>query len=249
MPIHDWTIAPSGYFHHFHQIWTAGLCDSLNAGRLPPGMFALVEQHSGALVPDVLALEMGGPSGWDGLAGRGGTAVITDPPKTRFVSRSSEDRVYAAKANRIVIQRPDETVAVIEIVSPGNKSSVAALEEFVEKSHQLLERGVNLLVVDLFPPTARDPDGIHKVIWDAFNGEKFALPSDKPLVLASYTGGLAKAAYIEAVAVGDQLPEMPIFLTSSAYVRVPLEETYNGTWTRCPEVFKQRVLSGWKNPS
>ncbi len=35
MPIHDWTRAPSGYFHHFHQNWTVGICTALNAGVLP----------------------------------------------------------------------------------------------------------------------------------------------------------------------------------------------------------------------
>jgi hypothetical protein len=54
MPIHDWTLAPTGYFHHFHQRWSGAICDSLNAGRLPKGVFAMVEQCSGAAVPDVI---------------------------------------------------------------------------------------------------------------------------------------------------------------------------------------------------
>jgi hypothetical protein len=35
---------------------------------------------------------------------------------------------------------------------------------------------VNLLIVDLFPPTSRDPQGIHGAIWDELAGEPFELP-------------------------------------------------------------------------
>ena len=46
--------------------------------------------------------------------------------------------------------------------------------------------GVHLLVIDLFPPSERDPRGIHKAIWDEFLEKEFKLLADKPLVLAAY---------------------------------------------------------------
>ncbi len=242
MPIHDWTKAPSGYFHHFHQYWSVAICSALNAGRLPKGIFALVEQHSGAMVPDVLALETRPRTDRDWSQGRGGVALLSDPPKTRFISESDIEAVYAAKANRIAIYRDDETVAVIEIVSPGNKGSAYALGQFVEKSQEFLHRGIHLLVVDLFPPTARDPQGIHAAIWAQFSSESFSLPDDKPLTLASYVAGETKKAYVEVAAVGDVLPEMPVFLDTRNYIRVPLEETYESTWEACPAEFRERVI-------
>jgi hypothetical protein len=242
MPIHDWTRAPSGYFHHFHQRWTGAICDALNAGLLPKGIFALVEQYSGAMVPDVLALEAEPlqDRGWS--VSRGGAALATEPPETRFISRADEEIVYAAQANRVALHREDETIAVIEIVSPGNKASQLALRQFVEKSLELLERGIHLLVVDLFPPTRRDPEGIHPAIWAGINDEPFALPADKRLTLASYVADTFKTAYVEPVAAGDNLPAMPLFLETKKYLRVPLEETYESTWKACPEEFKQRVI-------
>ncbi len=242
MPIHDWTQAPSGYFHHFHQRWTGAICDALNAGVLPKGVFALVEQYSGALVPDVLALEAHPSQDRDWSRSRGGAALATEPPKTRFVSREDQEIVYAAKANRVALHRDDETIAVIEIISPGNKASQHALRQFVEKSLELLERGINLLIVDLFPPTRRDPQGIHPAIWTGMNDEPFALPADKQLTLASYVAGTVKTAYVEPVAVGDILPAMPLFLESKAYIRVPLEESCEATWKACPEEFKERLV-------
>jgi hypothetical protein len=106
------------------------------------------------------------------------------------------------------------------------------------------ERGINLLVVDLFPPSRRDPEGIHPAIWSGFNAEPFALPSDKRLTLASYVVDTLKTAYVEPVAAGDSLPAMPLFLDTRRYIRVPLEETYEATWNACPAEFKQRVIGG-----
>ena len=242
--IHDWSAAPTGYFHHFHQRWSGTICDALNAGLLPQGMFALIEQHSGTMVPDVLALETRPSRERDWSEGRGGTALATEPPKTRFVSRGSEEEVYAARANRVAVIREDETIAIIEIVSPGNKSSALALRQFVDKSLEFLERGIHLLVVDLFPPTPRDPQGMHRAIWSAINDEPFDLPIDKPLTLASYVGGSCKTAYVEPVAVGQTLPDMPLFLDPKTYLRVPLEQTYDATWTACPQEFRERVIGG-----
>jgi hypothetical protein len=125
-------------------------------------------------------------------------------------------------------------VAVIEIVSPGNKDSRHALSTFARKAIGLLHAGVHLLIVDLFPPGCRDPQGIHKVIWNRIHDEPFALPPDKPLTLAAYVGGMEMVAYVEPVAVGDPLPEMPIFLRTDRYVLCPLEATYQTAWEQYP---------------
>ena len=95
-----------------------------------------------------------------------------------------------------------------------------------------------MLVIDLFPPSVRDPYGIHKPIWDQFREEPFDLPADKPLTLAAYSTGSEKVAYIESVAVGDALADMPIFLTSERYVPCPLEATYQTTWNVFPAALK-----------
>ena len=119
---------------------------------------------------------------------------------------------------------------MIEIVSPGNKASASALRAFVEKTSDLIMQGIHLLVIDLFPPSKRDPQGIHKAIWDEFVEEDFELPADERLTLAAYDAGPPPVAYVELAAVGDRLPDMPLFLKPEFYVRTPLEETYKTTW-------------------
>ncbi len=56
MPAHDWTRVETDIFHDFHLAWTAILRSTLNQGLLPAGYYALIEQHAGRMIPDVLTL-------------------------------------------------------------------------------------------------------------------------------------------------------------------------------------------------
>ena len=236
MPIHDWTRVPAGTFHFFHQRWISALADALNTGGLPEGYFAMSEVDAKGPIPDVLALKAQPPTPPGGPAG---VAVLDNPPRARVVTRGENTAGYARRADRLSVYLPQgELIAVIEIVSPGNKDSTNAMKSFVRKTSKLLRRGVHLLIVDLFPPSSRDPHGIHKPIWAPFKEEPFELPSDKPFTLAAYAAGPEKVAYVENVAVGDRLPEMPIFLTPDRYVYCPLEASYQVTWGVFPAALK-----------
>ena len=237
MPIHDWTRVDAGLFHALHQSWIVRLCDALNAGGLQPEYFALPEQSIRGSIPDVLTLRLSAES--DSSSGAlPGVAVAVVPPRARHVRRL-EEKIYARKATRVNIRhRHGQIVAVIEIVSPGNKASKAELRAFVEKTSDLVERGVHLLVIDLHPPTKRDPQGIHKLIWDELAEDDFDLAADKPLILAAYEAGPDWVAYVEPVAVGDILPDMPLFLRPGFYVPAPLEATYQTRWKVFPAPLK-----------
>lgn len=239
MPIHDWSRVDAGVFHHFHQAWTIELSHALNGGILPPGYFALAEQIVSGPIPDVVTLQRRGAS--LSPASDGGLALAEAPPKAHYVTTVAVDR-YVGKSNRIVIQHTlGDVIAVIELVSPGNKSSLHGLRAFVSKAEELLRRGVNLLIVDLFPPTPRDAQGIHKAIWDEIQDEPFELPEDKRLTVAAYCASETLTAYVEPLAVGDKLPSSPIFLAPGRYVAAPLESTYETTWNKCPDELKEFV--------
>jgi hypothetical protein len=240
MPLHDWTKVNSGLYHHFHQVWAVEISRSMNRGRMPKNLTALVEQRSGSKEPDVVAIELSTPD--EAGSGDGGTAVL-DRPQTRIM-RQSDDEHYAWKADRIVIRhRLGKIVAFIEIVSPGNKESVVAIGQFTEKITEALRQGIHVLVVDPFPPTPRDPAGIHKVIWDLIHVEDFELPADQNRTLASYEGDSVYSAFIETVGVGDPLPDMPLFIAPGAHVLVPLESSYMAAWDDTPEAI-QRLVAG-----
>jgi Protein of unknown function (DUF4058) len=162
-------------------------------------------------------------------------------PSARVIAKF--DKVnYAKRADRVVIRHGrGKVVAVIEIVSPGNKDSRNAIRTFVEKAADILNQGVSLLIVDLFPPTPRDPQGLHKLIWDEFGDEPFDFLPDKPLTVASYLGGDLPTAYVESVGVGDRLPSLPIFLSETRYIPAPLEATYQQAWDVFPNLLKDII--------
>ena len=119
----------------------------------------------------------------------------------------------------------------------------------MEKTIEFLRQGIHLLVIDLLPPTPRDPQGMHKAIWDEIEEEPFELPPDKPLTLAAYVAGdlfagIETTAYVELIGVGDILPDMPAYLDRSGYVPVPLEATYQAAWATCPADLRELVETG-----
>jgi hypothetical protein len=229
MPIHDWTKVDAGIFHHFHGEWVRTLGHALNAGILPPDYYALTEQDAVGVEPDVLTLR-------DRSGDEPGPAstLVAVAPQTRFTAELGSRA--PRRKNRVAVRHvsDDTVVAVVEIVSPGNKDSKHAIRAFVAKAVDLLAKQVHLLVIDLHPPTKRDPRGIHAAIQEELTDEEFTPPADKPLTLASYEAGIPPRAYVEPVAVGDVLPDMPLFLVPGGHVRVPLERTYMAAWEGVP---------------
>lgn len=249
MPIHNWAACNEGLFHWFHQRWIGTISDWLNGGRLPEGCYAIGELYAEGRIPDVLAVE--DRPAENGKAARTtapsanghGVALAEAPPKTRF-QWEGETQAYLDRKDLVAVRNVDGILlAVLEIVSPGNKSSKARFDKFIAKTVDLLSHGVHVLVIDLFPPTVRDPHGIHHAIWTDYNGE-FEFHPDKPLTLASYMASsedCVPRAFAEPVAVGDVLPEMPLFLWPERYVSLELEPTYAAAWAVYPAPLKPKV--------
>jgi hypothetical protein len=243
MPVHDWSRVGAGVFHDFHCTWIVELRNTLNDGVLPPDHYAMAEQIAGDLGPDVFTLQAAGSPGMPPAApAASATAVALAPPQVRFTARASLDE-YALKQRTLVIRHSsdDRIIALIEILSPGNKSSRHALRSLVEKAAAALVRGYHLLLLDLHPPTPRDPHGIHGALWEEIGEEAYMSPADKPLTLAAYSAGPVIRAYVEPFAVGDALRDMPLFLAPESYVSVPLEATYQAAWRGVPKRWRAEL--------
>jgi hypothetical protein len=239
MPLHDWSRVPSGLFHDFHQTWSIFIKAALNSGLLPKNLSALVEQRSGPRERDVLTIESS-----RGIDASDSGIVTLEKPATTIVRRTNK-HAYAAKANRVVVRHHlGRIVAVIEIMSPGNKDGRSAFADFVEKAVEFMRQGIHVLVIDLFPPTARDPFGVHKAIWDHVVEEDFEFPDGKDRILASYEMGFVRSAYVEPIGVGESLPDMPLFIAEGMHIKTPLERTYMQAWNASTETVRQAVESG-----
>jgi hypothetical protein len=240
MPMHDWTRVDDGIYHDFHTGWIGELRKVLNGGTLPKGYYALAEQQTEDYRPDVPTLHRPRPD--DESTEPGGIAVAAAPPKVEFTA-TADRKAYTAKRRTLVIHHRsnDRVVAMIELVSQGNKRTRRELDGFVRKACGLIEAGVHLLVVDPFPPGKRDPEGLHGAIWSELQDESYRRPEGRPLTLASYSAGPVTTARVQPYAVGDALPDMPLFLTADHYVPVALERAYLGAWEGTPEEVREVV--------
>jgi hypothetical protein len=243
MAVHDWTRVDAGDFHDFHQGWVVQLRIALNQGILPPDFYAQVERVAGEATPDILTLQAQMEETEENdLEPPGGPAVLTAPPQVK-ITTSFEQEVYISNKNRVVIRHASthRIVAMVELVSMGNKSSSAHYRRFLNKLISALDQGVHLLLIDLYPPTRRDPQGLHGAISTEIGDESYVAPADKPLTMAAYVADLPCRAYVEPIAVGESLRPMPIYLTPDHYVLAPLDETYDLAFAGLPPHIKQRL--------
>jgi hypothetical protein len=241
--MHDWTRVDAGIYHAFHHEWISEISRALNRGLLTEDYYALPEQQAAGFGPDVLTLQdLNDPAG-GGVA----TGTRTKPKSTHYAKTPAD--FHRRKKSSVVVRHVsgDRIVAMIEIVSPGNKNNANAFNAFVQKACELLEHRIHLLLIDPFPPGRRDPDGIHAAIWAMVDDEPFRVPPARPLTLVAYECSLITEAYIETVAVGEAVPDMPLFLEPGAHVMVPLEATYQAAWDTVPARW-QRVVAAPPEP-
>ena len=252
MGVHDWTRVEAGIFHAFHLGWLGHLQAAMNEGLLPPDYYALAEQHAtpaakqaARVVADLLTLHGPADDNPPPLPpAAGGLALAEAPPKVKHHSIATPSPRTTRRTLALRHVSGHRLVAVVEIVSPSNKDRPENVEELASKIAALLEAGIHVLLVDLFPPGPHDPRRIHGAIgtWTA-DGVREELPSDAPLTLASYRANGFIDAYVETLAVGQPLPDMPLFFHAERYINVPLAATYAAAFRGMPR-FWRRVLEG-----
>jgi hypothetical protein len=247
MPMHDWTRVNAGTYHAFHNAWITHLQEALNEGLLPKSYYALGEQRAGDMGPDLLALhETNGhavpaPAPLD----EGGLVAVAEaPPKVHLAQEARQEAAfYLGKRRTLVIRHVtgDRIVAMVEIVSPANKHTRSAMDDFLDKILAALRASIHVLIIDPVPPTKHDPNGLHALIWENLGEGEFDLPAGRQLTMVSYCANASIMAYVEPTAVGLALTEMPLFLTKTHYVRMPLEKTYMQTWAGVPERWRRVI--------
>ena len=202
---------------------------SLNNALLPKNWYALAEYAAGS------------PNEPHDAWHASTVGLKSAAPQTRVFAEALAVR-YSELTRRISIRHASDNrvVALIELVTSGNKAGVRPYRAFLDNLLGAIDQGVHLLLVDLYPPTRRDPNGIHGSIWGELTGEDYAAPLDADRTLAAYSAGLVKTAYVEPVAVGQTLRDMPLFLTPDGewHVEVPLEATYQAAYEPLPRFYR-----------
>jgi hypothetical protein len=236
--MHDWARVHAGTYHYFHTSWLVDLARHLNQGLLPTGYYAMGEQIATRMSTDVLTLRT--PSAAP-LGAGGGSVVLAAPPRLSATpdARHRPRRVVRRHRTLVIRHVTDHTVvALIEIVSPANIDRVHHVRALAEKIAVNLQAGIHVLLIDPFAPTHAAPHGMHGAVWEYFDSRPYVPPPDQPLTLTAYAADEPRA-YIESLAVGNVLPEMPLFLTPAHYVNVPLEATYQQAYAGMPSVWRE----------
>jgi Protein of unknown function (DUF4058) len=245
MPVHDWKRVSDGTFHDFHYSWVLEIKRALKRGLLPTGYYVMAEQFGGDFgAPDVLTLQAPGPKP-ETEGALSGTATLTETPPVVHARTAIARDCYARMQRTLVIRHrsDDRIVAMIEVLSPGNKSSRHAIRSLLDKAVAALDAEIHLLLVDVPPPGPLDPHGIHGALLHEIGTEEYVLDRQRPLTVVGYMGGTVVEAFVAHFAVGEPLPQGPLFLTRENYIRVPLEAAYLAAWEDVPPQYQEVLLA------
>ncbi|ETX08126.1 DUF4058 family protein [Candidatus Entotheonella palauensis] len=224
MPILD-HLAPDvrdiALFESFHSAWTTYIVEELNL-ILPDGFLAIPQTSIGAREVDVRADKI-----------RALTQMSHPPyqPRAPLITRAEFPTAFEVFVDYIDRGR-HITVGAIEIVSRGNKDRPSERDSFVSKCRNLIAKNVSLIVIDILATPAFN---LHNQLLQAMHAADGYIDAatDQPLYCAAYrashhedTAWGEMEVWVETLKIGDNLPELPLYITSEVSVPVHLERSY-----------------------
>jgi hypothetical protein len=216
-----------------HGAWPAMIVMAQNR-KLPPRYVAAPRVHLGAYMEiDLSADDKDRPASFGRTTGGGGVATATwAPPRPTFDVATDlpdqdayEVRVYDTKRRR-------RLVAAVEIVSPANKDRPENRRAFVSKCAALLQERVSVAIVDLV--TTRQFN-LYGDLLDLIGQTDPALAPEPPSMYAAacrrtHPGESWRfQTWNHALALGQPLPTLPLWLADDFAVPLELEESYEET--------------------
>jgi hypothetical protein len=222
---------PRRHWESFHVTWAGAIADALNETLLPEGYFAEEHAHAGARIEiDVatFADEAAPPA-------RNGTVATQTyaPPAPALVVPAAfpdefEVRVYEAEGGA-------RLVAAIELVSPANKDRDAHRRAFATKCAGYLAQGIAVIVIDVV--TSRGGNLHADILQLLGRGSDMGLPIGAELYAAAYRPVVREEREVievwpESLAVGNELPTLPLALNAELCLPIDLEATYTAACTR-----------------
>ncbi len=134
-----------------------------------------------------------------------------------------EVRVYDAARGR-------QLVAVVELVSPGNKDRPQSRKAFVDKCHALLQQGVCVAIVDIVTNFSTN---LYAELAARLGAEPPSIAESKIYAVTCRTRpgrrGVRVETWQRALSVGSLLPTLPLYLSEAFQVPLELEATYEDT--------------------
>ena len=247
-------------FASFRQSWLVAISSTLNQSLLPSSLYSMIERRTLRLRKHWPSLEEQNDSSINlgpseaSVWGDGEHKIFnvtSAPPKVGFVSQA-DHFLDALEHDRIGIYRceDDLLLSYIEILAPSDINQYGNFLRLIDSFVEMLREDCQLLVIDLIQ---RDPylhdSGTHAALWHRFTGRTSCVTNHEPYGIAAYGvfSEVRATAYFERLAVRQNLPVMPLFLTSDEYINLPLQDTYDDAWRGVPVRWKS-VLEAPKTP-
>ncbi len=232
MPLLDHFRPPLHPHHHresFHSNWATRIADGI-AAVLPPEFQVEEHTHAGPGFEIDVATYEGNAAPKDGaggaaLATRAAPAYappIPDGTLPAVFPDTFEVRVFNTAAGLTL-------VAVVELVSPGNKDRPAERRAFAAKCASYLAQGVSLIVVDVVTTRSANLHDDLMRLMEMTAGPAF------PVEVSLYAGAYRPVrrgereeidVWLRPLALGVPLPTLPLRLTGDLFVAVDLEAAY-----------------------
>lgn len=214
----------------FHSSWATRLADALTERWLPPNYIAEKHAHLGPAVEiDVGTCEQETTI----TAAEGGGAVATVGPKV-WTPPVADGSLAAAFTDTFEVRvlctdTGPNLVAVIELISPGNKDRASERRAFATKCASYLYQGISIIIMDIV--TNRRAN-LHNEILEIMDGaDSLRLSPESSLYAVAYRPlRRGKEDIIDVwrspLALGRALPTLPLGLRADLAIPVNFEETY-----------------------
>jgi hypothetical protein len=222
-------------WEELHGAWPTVIVMALNR-KLPPRYVAAPRVHLGASMEiDVTAFdeEMPAPPASGFGAGEGGVATaVWAPPRPTFAVATDLPDQYAYEVRVFDTWRDRRLVAAVEIVSPANKDRPENRRAFVTKCAALLQQRVSVAIVDLV--TTRQSN-LYGDLLELIGQTDPALAPEPPSLYAAACRWTLQdeawhfEAWAHALALGQPLPTLPLWLADNFAVPLELEASYEET--------------------
>jgi hypothetical protein len=222
----------------FHGQWPAVIVIALN--RILPRRFkAEPRVHLGAYAEiDVTAFEMEeplpfAPDTGPGEANGGGVATAAwAPPRPTFGIAAELPDQYEYEVRVYDTKRHRRLVAAVEIVSPANKGRPENRRAFAGKCAALLHERVSVAIVDIV--TTRRFNLYGELLEFIGQVDPALAPEPPPLYAAACRwtrqgDALRFETWAHALALGQPLPTLPLWLADNFAVPLELEASYEQT--------------------
>jgi hypothetical protein len=238
MPLRDHfrpPVSKRGSWQGFHGGWPMAMVQRL-APLLPPEYTAEPRAQLGRFYEvDVDAFEDDEPKANGFLSRRNGngtaTATAVVPEPTLILDADLGDQYEY----EVLIYDPDQArrlVAAVEIVSPANKDRPETRRAFVSKCAALLQQGVCVSIVDLV--TTRNFNLYTDRLALIDKSDPAFSPNPPSIYAVTIRSRKAEPQakldlWAHPLAVGQPLPQLPIWLTEDQRVMLDLEASYEDT--------------------